>query len=209
METFAGLYARGDFPNALKELEKNRDKISPGLWHFNAGTVKAKMMNPAEARFHFLEAKLHGFTDESLAQNLNLVERELQVSTLEKPLETTDYALRFGLWAQNGFFTTLSLLFLLGGLLILRREKKYYVLILTVLLTLAPLGASYWIKGQDKAVILVAHEVLEGPSAIFASRGELPPGVLVMMKKSGDWLEIVYPSRFRGWIKNTGIKELE
>lgn len=191
------------------ELEKSRDKISPGLWHFNAGTVKAKMLKPAEARFHFLEAKLNGFTDERLSQNLSLVERELQVTSLEKPLETYDYAMKFGLWAQNGFFTTLSLLFLIGGLLILRREKKYYVLIMTLIFTLAPLGTSFWLKSQDKAVTLVSHEVLEGPSAIFASRGELPPGVLVFMRKSGEWLEIVYPSRFRGWIKNTGIKELE
>lgn len=193
----------------MSELAKNRERVSPGLWHFNMGTVKAKMNVPAEARYHFLEAEENGFADEKLSQNLSIVEDELQVKTLEKPLDTFDYAVKFGLWSHNGFLTTLSLLILLGGMLILRKEKKYYVLILTIVLALVPMGVNYWIGTWNKAVTISSHEVLEGPSVIFGSRGELPPGVMVVMKKSGEWNEVIYPSRFRGWIKNAGIKELE
>lgn len=193
----------------MNELEKNREKISAGVWHFNMGTLKAKMNVPAEARYHFLSAEKSGFTDEKLGRNLSLVEAELEIQTLEKPIDSFDYAVRFGLWAQNGFLTTLSLIFLLGGLLILRKEKKYYVLALTVLLTILPLGIGFWVKSWDKSVSVVSQEVHEGPSVIFGSRGELPPGVMVITKDAGEWKEIIYPSRFSGWIKNSGIKKLE
>ncbi len=193
----------------MNELTKNREKLSPGLWHFNMGTVKAKMNVPAEARYHFLAAEEKGFSDEKLTQNLAIVEDELEVKTLEKPIDTFDYAVKFGLWSQNGFLTMISLIILLGGILILRKEKKYYVLILTTVLALVPVGCHFWIGSWNKAVTLTSREVLDGPSVIFGSRGELPPGVMVVTKKSGEWKEVIYPSRFRGWIKNAGLKELE
>jgi hypothetical protein len=202
-------YAKGDFSNAQIELEKVREKISPGLWHFNMGTLKAKMSIPAEARFHFLEARLHGFTEKQLNQNLELVETQLNIISLEKPLEVADYAMKAGMWSQNGFFTMLSLLILVIGMITLKKERKYSVLFITIILTLIPFGLHFWVKSWDKYITLTALEVREGPSVIFGLRGELPDGVLVITRKSGEWREIIYPSRFRGWIKNAGLKELE
>ncbi len=193
----------------MNELAKNREKLSPGLWHFNMGTVKAKLNVMAEARYHFLAAERQGFADERLNQNLSLVEKALEVKTLEKPLDTLDYAVKFGLWSQNGFLTMISLIILLGGMLILRKEKKYYVLVLTIFFALIPVGCHYWIRSWDKAVTLKAQEVLDGPSVIFGSRGELPAGIMIVTKKTGEWKEVIYPSRFSGWIKNAGLKELE
>jgi hypothetical protein len=209
LETFAINFAKGDFSNAQIELEKVREKISPGLWHFNMGTLKAKMSSPAEARFHFLEARLHGFTEKQLNQNLELVETQLNVRSLEKPLEVADYAMKAGMWSQNGFFTMLSLLILVIGMITLKKERKYSVLFITIILTLTPFGLHFWVKSWDKYITLTALEVREGPSVIFGTRGELPGGVLVITRKSGEWREIIYPSRFRGWIKNAGLKELE
>jgi hypothetical protein len=202
-------YAKGDFSNAQIELEKVREKISPGLWHFNMGTLKAKMSIPAEARFHFLEARLHGFTEKQLNQNLELVETQLNIISLEKPLEVADYAMKAGMWSQNGFFTMLSLLILVMGMITLKKERKHSVLFITIILTLIPFGLHFWVKSWDKYITLTALEVREGPSVIFGLRGELPDGVLVITRKSGEWREIIYPSRFRGWIKNAGLKELE
>jgi hypothetical protein len=209
LKAFADYYAKGDYPNARNELVKAREKISPGLWHFNMGTVEAKLLKPAEARYHFLEAEMKGVDDSRLGQNLKLVEDELEVGKLEKPLEYEDYAVKFGLWAQNGFLTMLSLLIFLGGLLLLRREKKVSVFIIACVVAALPLGAKFWISSWNKSVTLTPHEVLEGPSAIFASRGELPVGVMVITKRSGEWKEIIWPSRFRGWVKSEGLKELE
>ena len=193
----------------MLELEKQREHISPGLWHFNAGTVKAKMMNPAEARFHFLEARLHGFNNQKLSENLNLIEDQLEITTLEKPLAASDYAVKFGLWAEGGFFTMICLTIILAGLIIMKKTRKYYVLILTVLFAAVPLTVNFWVKSWDKSVALTPQQVMDGPSSIFGSRGELPPGIFLITRKAGEWKEVIYPSRFRGWIKNAGLKELE
>lgn len=209
LKTFADYYAKGDFLNAWLELEKHRDSISPGLWHFNAGTLKAKMSQPAEARFHFLRSRSEGFRSKDLETNLTMIEDQLEIAVAEKPLEVSDYGIKFALWAQHGFFTTISLLILIGGLLILKQQKKFIVLVTTVFLMMIPVGANFWVNSWDKAVNLSALEVLEGPSVIFPSRGELPPGVLLITRKAGEWYEILYPSRFRGWVKGTGVKELE
>lgn len=193
----------------MLELEKQRDHISPGLWHFNAGTIKAKMMNPAEARFHFLEAKFLGFNDQKLFENLNLIEDQLEVKALEKPVEPLDYAVKFSLWAEGGFFTMISLMIILTGLIIMKRTQKYYVLLLTAVLAVVPVSVNFWVKSWNKSVTVSPHQVMDGPSAIFGSRGELPPGIFLITRTTGEWKEIIYPSRFRGWIKNAGLKELE
>lgn len=191
------------------ELEKQRENISPGLWHFNAGTVKAKMMNPAEARFHFLEARFHGFDDQKLSDNLSLIEDQLEVKTLERPVEPLDYAVKFSLWAEGGFFTMLSLLIIFLGLVFVKKTQKYYVLALTIFIAGFPLAMNFWVKSWNKAVNLNPQQVLDGPSAIFGSRGELPPGIFLITRSAGEWKEVIYPSKFRGWIKNVGLKELE
>lgn len=209
LETFADHFAKGDYPTALKEIEKVKGTISPGLWHFNMGTVKAKTLTLSEARYHFIEARSNGFTDQLLTQNLELIENELNVKSLEKPLDAQDFAIKSGLWSQNGIFTTLSLLILVFGMMILKKERKYSVLGVTLMLAAIPLGLNIWVKSWDKYITLNTLEVREGPSAIFGSRGELPAGVLVITKNSGEWRRVIYPSRFRGWIKYAGLIELE
>lgn len=209
LKTFADFYAKGDLFNAWTELEKIRSSISPGVWNYNAGTLKAKMGTPAEARYYFLKAQAEGYREMDLENNLRIVEDQLEIKNVEKPLELSDYGIKFGLWAQQGFFTTLALAILVAGLLVLRRKKKILVLIVTVTLMMIPLGAEFWVKSWNKAVALESGQLLEGPSAIFASRGELPAGVLLVAKRAGAWYEVHYPARFRGWVKANGIKELE
>lgn len=209
LDTFAEYYAKGDFPNALVELEKLRDSLSPASWHYNMGTVEAKLGKFPEARYHFLKSRSEGYRSEALETNLSLVERELEVSSLEKPQEFSDYVLKFGFWAQGGFFTTLALLVLVGGLIIFRRERRFHVLLVTVAGVLFPLAASLGIGVLERSVSLKSQEILEGPSVIFSSQGELPPGVLLVTKSSGEWKEIIYPARFKGWVKSVGLKELE
>lgn len=193
----------------MAELEKQREHVSPGLWHFNAGTVKAKLNLLPEARFHFLQSKLKGYTNEKVEKNLQFIENQLEIVKLERPLEPMDYAIRFAMWAQNGFFTTISLLIIIGGLLVLKNVKKFYVLALTVVFASLPIALSYWTASWDKSVVLEGQPVLEGPSVIFATNTELPPGVMLISRSAGDWNEVIYPSRFRGWVRRSGLKELE
>ncbi len=78
-----------------------------------------------------------------------------------------------------------------------------------LLLVLIPVGLNWWVKSWPYAVVVAPQAIQEGPSAIFPARGELPVGVLVITREMGEWEEVIYPSRFQGWIKKQGLKVLE
>lgn len=209
MKTFEGFYSKGDFANALLTLEKNPSDLSPGLWHYNVGTIKAKMQNLPEARFHFLQATELGMNSDVVFNNLKIAEEKLDIVRLEKPLNASDYFIKGSLWASQGLFTSLSLIIIIAALLHLRKRISYKLVLSYLTAVLLPLGFNFWVNSWDRAVVTNTQLVQEGPSVIFPSRGELPLGVLVVLKHNGEWSKIIYPSRFEGWIKNTGLKSLE
>lgn len=206
LKTFQDFYAQKDYANALLVLEKNKDKVEPGLWHYNLGTLKAQMQNHAEARFHFLKAEQKGLQSEEVLHNRTLVENELELTRLEQPLTLKDYLIDAGLWAQKGVFTTVSLVMVIAAIVHLRKKRDYKIAGVYGVLIGLPLLVSFWVSSWPKAIVVEPQLVQEGPSVIFASRGEIPPGVLIISRRNGDWREIIYPSRFAGWVKDNGLK---
>lgn len=183
--------------------------MDAGLWHYNMGTVLGEMNNWPLARYHFLMAQADGLNSEELNQNQQLAESKLEIARLEKPLGTSDYLIKTGMIASEGPLVTLSLLFLVIGLWILRKKPSFKSAVLFLVAVVTPLIVNFWIESWPKKVVLLPKAVYEGPSALFATRGELPPGIMVLTNTKGEWEEIIYPSRFAGWIKSDGLKRLE
>jgi hypothetical protein len=173
------------------------------------GTVLAQELRFSEARFHFLKATKSGFESKELSQNLDLVEEKLESVRLEKPQSTQDYLVKGALIAEDGLLTTLGLLILVSGLGILRRRADFKKIIFFLVLVLAPIALNFWISSWSKAVVKTAQPINEGPSVIFGNLGEIPAGVLIITRNEGEWHQILYPSRFQGWIKNNGLLKLE
>ncbi len=209
LKTFESYYGKQDYPNALLTLQEHKNEMSPGIWHYNMGTVFAKMDRLSEARFHFLMAQKRGLNSHSLNQNQKIVDDKLEINRLEKPQSTMDYLVKASLFAADGLLTTLSLLILFLGLWILKKQADVRKIILFLVLVLTPIGLNFWITSWHRAVIKNAVSVNDGPSVIFGPVAELPPGIMVVLKGEGEWLQVIYPSRFRGWIKNTELIELE
>lgn len=209
LKTFQDFYVQKDYANALLTLEKNRDEMSPGLWHYNVGTVKASEGRFAEARLHFLKARELGFSDSANETNLRLTEEKLEVTRLEKPLSVTDYLIKGALWAREGAFTTLSLIVLVIALWNLRKRKSFQMAAVYAVLMAIPLLLNFWVNSWSRLIVIEPQLVQEGPSVIFGGRNELPSGVMLVTRHKGDWLEIIYPSRFSGWIKSAGLKAME
>jgi hypothetical protein len=209
LKTFENFYVAKDYPNALLTLKEHKSELEPGVWHYNMGTVSAQMQRLGEARYHLLMASKSGFNNKELNQNLSLVEQKLDIKRLEQPLDTKDYIIKGSLLAQQGFLTFLSFAILLMGLWILKKKADFRKIVLFLVLVLAPIALNFWISSWPKAVATAAQPVNDGPSVIFGTTGELPPGVLIVLKGEGEWREIIYPSRFKGWIKSTDLLELE
>lgn len=209
MKTFEGLYLKKDYPNALLELEKHKQDVDAGLWHYNMGTVEGQLKNWPSARYHFLLSDMSGLRNSELSQNLELAESQLGVVRLEQALNTSDYLIKGSLFVSQGPLLSLSLLFLVIGLCILKKQSSFKKMMLVLFFVALPLTLNFWIKSWPRKIVTSAKPIYEGPAAMFGTRGEVPAGVMVLTKVKDGWEEIVYPSRFSGWIKSDGLKRLE
>ncbi len=209
LKTFEDLYLKKDYPNALLTLEKNQNEIEPGLWHYNMGTVLGEMKNWPMARFHFILAQNSGYQSPQLLQNQQLTEIALDVERLEKPLGAPDYLIKSALIMSDGILVSLSLVILVVGLWILKKKSSLKRAVVFLLIIASPLVADFWIHSWPRYIVTNAKTIYEGPSVLFGTRGELPAGIMVLTNTKGEWEEIVYPSRFSGWVKKDGLKRLE
>lgn len=183
--------------------------MDTGLWHYNMGTVHAEMNNWPMARYHFLLADEAGFSSKELRQNQEMAESKLEVPRLEQPLATSDYLVKTAMVANQGPLMTLGLIFLIIGLWLLKKKPRFKSAVVFVIAVATPLLIDLWIDAWPKKIVTVTKAVYEGPSALFEIRGEIPAGVLVLTNTKGEWEEIIFPSRFSGWIKSDGLKRLE
>lgn len=209
LKTFEGHYAQKDYSGALEFLQKNQKDISPGLWHYNLGTVYAKMENFPMARLHLLLAEKNGFKGKEVDQNISFVEEKLEIHRLEKPISVNDYFVKAGLFLSEGILTTITLLVLFVGLWVLKKKRSILRVVSFLISVIFLLGINLWMNTWRKALLVSPQILYSGPSVIFESRGEIPAGIMVMTKGNSNWLEIIYPSRFQGWIKNGDLKNLE
>jgi len=209
LKTFEGYYLKKDYPNALLTLEKGRGEVEAGLWHYNMGTVFGEMKNWPLARFHFMLAEANGFNSKELSQNQQLAEDVLEISRLEKPLDTSDYLIKASLVASEGLLVTLSLIFLVLGLWLLKQSATAKRALIFVLAVVSPLIIDSWFDSWPRKIVIETKSLYEGPSALFAVRGELPAGLMVLTNTKGEWEEIIYPARFSGWVRTDGMKRLE
>ena len=209
LKTFESFYVKKDYQNALLTLQNHKSELPAGLWNYNVGTVLAQELRLSEARFHFLIASKSGFESKELSQNKELVEEKLEIGRLEKPQTTQDYLIKGALFAEDGLLTTLSLLILVIGLWVLRRRADFKKIVFFLVLVISPIALNFWISSWSKAVVKIAQPLNEGPSVIFGNLGEIPAGVLVITRNEGEWDQVIYPSRFHGWIKNNELLKLE
>jgi hypothetical protein len=209
LKTFEDFYLKKDYPNALSTLEKQQTEIDIGLWHYNMGTVLGQMNNWPTARFHFIMAHKSGLNSKELNQNKELVEEKLEISRLEQPLATSDYLIKASMIAADGPLLTLGFIFLVTGLWLLKKTPTLKSAALFVVAVATPLMLDLWIESWPRKIVITKKEIYEAPSVLFGTKGELPQGLMIMTNTKGDWEEIIFPSRFSGWIKPDGLKRLE
>ncbi len=209
LKTFEQFYARKEYGQAIGVLKANKDEISPGVWNYNLGTTYAQVRNLPLARYHLLQAEKAGFDDQAVVRNLGQVEAELGVEKLEKPYSLTDHLFRVGFFVSDGIIVTFCLLLLTIGVWLVRRKLSLRPVgaILAAVLVLA--GVNVWLVNLPVSIVVEPQAILEGPSAIFATNEELTPGLKIVTRDEGQWKKIIFPSRYAGWIKNSGLKELD
>ena len=208
LKTVEALYHQGDYQGAIRLLENNQIHMSAGLWHYNMGTLYAKLEKLPLSRYHFIRADFDGYSSKDFIKNKKIVETKLDIPRYEKSLSIVDYLLKGSLEATQGFFTMLSLSMIVVGLYLAWRRTNLKAFVFSVIFSFFILIFNFWVQNWKKFIVVENQTLYEGPSSIFSSNNELPAGVMVIVLEKDDWLKIVYPSRFSGWIKNAGIREL-
>ena len=209
LKTVERSFAQKDYPEALKTLEANKSQISPGLWHYNVGTVYGKMENYPLARFHLLKAELEGFNSKEVIVNRELVESKLDIQKIESPITTSEYLVKGGMIAAQGFLGMVSLCLVIAAIFTLWKRNSLKIFSIILMPALFLIGLNFWINNWERQIVITPGPIFEGPSAIFEARNEIPSGVMVVVVKKEGWLKVIYPSRFQGWIKPEGLKELK
>ncbi len=209
LKTFQDLYLKKEYPLALTELEKNAKIVEPGLWHYNMGTVLAEMNEWPLARFHFIMAEKSGLESQQLHRNQQLAESKLEIGRLEKPLTTSDFFIKAAMVSAEGPLLSLSLVFLVIGLMALKKSRTIKAALIFSVAVLSPLILNFWIHSWTPKIVTTAKSIYDGPSALFQIKGELPAGVMILTNTKGNWDEIIFPSRFSGWVKLDSLKSLE
>lgn len=180
-----------------------------GQWHYNMGLVQARLENWVESRFHFLSAEKSGLRSVDVEQNSRLVLEKLELSKAEAPMSISDHILRTTKFLSGGELTTLSLVIVFAGILSLKKKMTPWKLTLVVICSIGPLAVSWGVNALPEAVVMSEAKIQEGPSQIFGAITDAPAGLRVIIDGEGDWRRVIYPSRFRGWIKKSFLKELE
>jgi hypothetical protein len=124
---------------------------------------------------------------------------------LERPINISDYVYKFSMNFENGGFATLSLGIILIGTLVLFRLRNLKSGLIVSLLAIVPLIFQLWTSSLDRYISKNEVKLFDGPSGIFETDKLLPMGVLLIVKEHEDWLEVVYPSRFEGWVNHKNL----
>ena len=79
-------------------------------------------------------------------------------------------------------------------------------MILVLLLALTPILFSWYLKGQNEAIVLQDAKTYEGPSQIYTTMGELKAGSKIIVGKvyNGRYF-VEHPRAFAGWVKKEDL----
>jgi hypothetical protein len=209
--SFAELYAKKDFKNAVDYLLHNKQQFSSGTFHYNLGTTYAKLGDIGAARFHLEKAREAGVYHSAMINNLRFVESKIDAEDLSTSTSFADQVIDYSLKVPTSGYLTISLFLLIITTLIFIKNKQMNSLkswcMLVVCLT-PIMYSQFYLQSLNQAVSLKEITVYEGPSKIFLEKGKIKPGAKVLLGEFKDgWFFIKYPISLSGWVNkdNLGI----
>jgi hypothetical protein len=203
------LYLSGKYDELKSKLIKDRDSLSPGVFHYNLGTVFAKQGNLAAARYNLEKAKSLGFEHPALNKNLSSILKTVEIQT-NPEIPASSKALNYFMGTSEGLFLLFSLVLILFVSILYRMKlfRNKIVLALSIVICLSPLGVKkyYYNTNYVTGVNIRDAKVFEGPSEIYPTIKEIVGGQKLILGKSyEDWIFIASPIEFSGWIKRKDL----
>lgn len=203
------LYLDGKYDDLKSKLIKDRDSLSPGVFHYNLGTVFAKKGNLAAARYNLEKAKSLGFEHPALNKNLNSILETVEVKT-NPDIPVPSKALDYFMSTSEGIFLFFALIVVLISSILYRTNtlRNKMALALLVVISFSPLAIKkyHYDTKYITGINIRDAKVFEGPSEIYPTIKEIVGGQKLILGKSyEDWIFISFPIEFSGWIKRKDL----
>lgn len=207
MKAFEESLGRGELAQAKELLNSNQQNLEPSAYFFHLGRVYALENQWAEARIAFLKSQ-NIIPRPETAENLKLIETKMAIKEVESPRTIKDYIINATYFTGTELALTLNLLLLVIGLWTYRRSRNFKKLMSILILMLILGSFSLWINSWPWKIAEDELNVYQGPSEIFDTVQVVPKGIKFLGVEKDKWINIIYPSRFEGWIKKEKISEL-
>jgi hypothetical protein len=209
LEPIFNLYLKKDYSASIEELIKVKDKLDPGLFYYNLGSLQLKTKHLGEARYNLEMARYEGFESAEVFHNLSLLESTLGIDDLSTSKDYFDQTIVFLKFQPTAMYISISLLLIIAAL----SAKKFLKAsrgIYASLLIISCLPLLIKLEIVDRWKVAFAKEkarVFSGPSEVFTDSGELTDGTkLLIGKSSGKWYFVERPRHLSGWINSEELR---
>ncbi len=210
LKSLEALYLEGDYQQGIDLLLANKDIFSSGLYHYNLGTFYTRMGELGAGRYHLELSRQEGHLAPDLLNNISFIEHQLGSADLSQSLHMSDRLLNFFLsWPfQTYLFIALILTVVVLCLFVWlkprgRLVRPYFLLCIVPLL---PIGSYFFFDQHKLAIVIDASEILEGPSAIYRSDGQIQAGTKVIVgREYNGWHFIERPQVYKGWVSGESL----
>jgi hypothetical protein len=210
LKSFRDNYVAKDFDKSIDILEELKSKFEPGVFYYNLGTIKVKQGKLAEGRLYLEKAKVEGYSNDYVKNNISKTKELLGVVEMESPQTIGDHINFYTMNLDANIYLTFTLLFLVIGSFLYKKISKGFKAVLIILAIIPISFKLYFVDNLTKAVSLSDLDIYEGPSKVFEKTNILSKGLLVkLINKQEGWSYVIYPDKLQGWIKTEEIEVLE
>lgn len=210
LKSLEALYLDGKGESAVQLLLENRDRLEPGLFHYNLGTFYTQLNDLGAGRYHLEKALQYEGPTTDILNNLRTVQTQLAHQELAHSPQLSDRLLANLFELPMDYAITATLIMILLGMIIFkwRGIKSFWALGFYFLLSLTPVALTSYVSYQyDVAIVLKESSVLEGPSALFKEKYRLSSGLKIVVEEHKDrgWYFIKKPVHLSGWIEKKSL----
>lgn len=198
------LYLKKDYKGAADYLLQNKQQLDSGIFHYNLGTIYSKMGDFPAARFHLEKALKEGHINSSSLNNLTFVKSQLQVDDIATSTNLPDQMMNTALAIPPAAYISMTLIFLLCGISLLKSKKlvrKISIALFALLIAAPVVFSSFYLDRVNYAIAFKDVPVYEGPSKIFAEKGNIKAGSKIILGEFKEgWFYVKFPISLTGWI---------
>lgn len=194
---------------AAKNLLNSSKSIELPVKYYNLGYLSLQKEDFPMARYQFELAQKSGLYNVELDKALEETKVKLGIDQVESSLPTSEILLMKAIKVQSDVYMSVGILLIIIFSIALFKSNKILAAISGLVGSCLLAFTLFSSMTFDEKIIFEEAIVYQGPSRIFEQIQKIPSGLYVVTKKkTGDWVKVIYPQDYAGWIYQAKAKKL-